>query len=234
MGAHAVIIALLVVSPAAPLEAPASSRPQASLNSDVTARTPQELRVAVHRALRRQATASGNEQASALGELIGVYRQLRASTQMPNDEKRELAGIVRSRLLRTSKDLQRQLSKMPAAKVRPLAAPAGADSPDKQAIFAQVRGNPRARQPAVPGANAGGAAVIGAGQGPAAALAGMTAENARQLIDLIQNAVAPGSWDARGGPGTMVYFAPKMVLVARQSEEVHEQVGQLIQALRGQ
>ncbi|MEX0978818.1 MAG: hypothetical protein WDZ48_08210, partial [Pirellulales bacterium] len=69
--------------------------------------------------------------------------------------------------------------------------------------------------------------------GAAQALADMTAQNAQQLIDLIQTTIAPGSWDVRGGPGTIVYFAPKMVLVASQTDEVHEQLGPFLNALRG-
>jgi hypothetical protein len=236
VGAHAVLIAWLAVSPAASPESPASSRADASVASAMTPRTPQELRLAVRRALRRQSSTTGSEQTSALGELVGVYRELRASTQMTDDERRELAGIVRSRLARVSKDLERQLSKAEARHEPSPALPADRLSPDNRAILAQVRGNPARRQP---GAAAGRANLarpggVGAPGGPAQALADMTAENARQLIDLIQTTIAPGSWDVRGGPGTMVYFAPKMVLVASQSEEVHEQIGQFIQALRGQ
>ncbi|MFO0809739.1 MAG: hypothetical protein U0746_14040 [Gemmataceae bacterium] len=45
--------------------------------------------------------------------------------------------------------------------------------------------------------------------------------NALQLIDSIVNSVDPDSWDIRGGPGTIRYYAPTMSLVVRASVEVH-------------
>jgi hypothetical protein len=33
--------------------------------------------------------------------------------------------------------------------------------------------------------------------------------------------IDPDSWDIRGGPGTVRYYAPKRAIVVRQSAEVH-------------
>ena len=47
-------------------------------------------------------------------------------------------------------------------------------------------------------------------------------EGSYQIADL-RKAVAqlPESWDVRGGPGTIRYYAPKKALIVRQSAEVH-------------
>lgn len=48
---------------------------------------------------------------------------------------------------------------------------------------------------------------------------------ARGLIALIQNTIAPASWDTNGGKGTIRYFSPLKVLVIRNTDEVHRQIG---------
>jgi hypothetical protein len=44
--------------------------------------------------------------------------------------------------------------------------------------------------------------------------------NVQSLIDMILSTVDPESWDVRGGPGTIRYYAPTRALVVRQSQEV--------------
>jgi len=53
-----------------------------------------------------------------------------------------------------------------------------------------------------------------------------------QLIELIQRVVAPDLWDVRGGSSTIQYFAMRRVLVVRATTEVHEQIRDLLMALR--
>jgi hypothetical protein len=53
-----------------------------------------------------------------------------------------------------------------------------------------------------------------------------------ELVELIQRVVAPDFWDSRGGPGTIRYFAMRRVLVVRATSDVHEQIRDLLMALR--
>lgn len=53
-----------------------------------------------------------------------------------------------------------------------------------------------------------------------------------QLVELIERVVAPDFWDRQGGPGTIRYFAMRRVLVVRATSDVHEQVRDLLTALR--
>ncbi len=45
--------------------------------------------------------------------------------------------------------------------------------------------------------------------------------NVQMLIDTIVTSIDPDSWDVRGGPGTIRYYAPTKSLIVRQSAEVH-------------
>ncbi|HJT35739.1 MAG TPA: hypothetical protein VJ783_27165 [Pirellulales bacterium] len=56
---------------------------------------------------------------------------------------------------------------------------------------------------------------------------GAPRSNAQDLIDLIQNTIAPESWDVMGGQGTIMYWEPGFALVVRQTDDVHEQIGGL-------
>ena len=53
-----------------------------------------------------------------------------------------------------------------------------------------------------------------------------------QLVELLQRVVAPDFWDRQGGPGTIRYFAMRRVLVVRATTDVHEQIKDLLMALR--
>jgi type II secretory pathway component GspD/PulD (secretin) len=52
------------------------------------------------------------------------------------------------------------------------------------------------------------------------------------LIRLIETTVAPDTWDAAGGPGSMAPFENNLSLVVRQTAEVHEQLADLLEQLR--
>jgi hypothetical protein len=243
MLAHAVLAVLLSAAPAAAPDA--KSVVSARTGESNAERTPHEWRTAVREALRHQATTRGAAQDAAVRELVALYGALAEPTPLTSREQLQLRTSIRSRLLRTSKQLAQQLARSAgeandgaASDPAPLA-----DPPVGQAILAQRAGNipqPQAgaRPAAAPGNNPPniffqnqGAALGAAGGGQT--FAGQTAANAQQLIDLIQNAIAPSSWQVHGGQGTIVYFAPKQVLVIRQTDAIHDQIGQAMQGLRG-
>jgi hypothetical protein len=53
-----------------------------------------------------------------------------------------------------------------------------------------------------------------------------------RLIELICTTIAADTWMDKGGPGTMQYFPLGMALVINQTQDVHEQIQELLQALR--
>jgi hypothetical protein len=50
-------------------------------------------------------------------------------------------------------------------------------------------------------------------------------QNAQSLIQMIQNAIEPNSWDVRNGGGTIAFHEPTRSLVVRNSAEVHYMMG---------
>jgi general secretion pathway protein D len=53
-----------------------------------------------------------------------------------------------------------------------------------------------------------------------------------ELVKLIQNTVAPKTWASMGGQGTIDYFPMTMTLVINQTPDVHEQIADMLTALR--
>jgi general secretion pathway protein D len=54
----------------------------------------------------------------------------------------------------------------------------------------------------------------------------------QSLIDLIQSTVAADTWDTTGGPGAIKPFDTNLSLVVSQTQEVHEEIADLLEQLR--
>ena len=54
----------------------------------------------------------------------------------------------------------------------------------------------------------------------------------QSLIELIQNTVAPTTWNTVGGSGAIQPFATNLSIVVSQTQEVHEQIADLLEQLR--
>ena len=54
----------------------------------------------------------------------------------------------------------------------------------------------------------------------------------QSLIDLIQNTVAPQTWNTLGGQGAIQPFSTNLSLVISQTQEVHEEIADLLDQLR--
>ncbi len=52
------------------------------------------------------------------------------------------------------------------------------------------------------------------------------------LIDLITTTIAPTTWDEVGGPGSIAEFRTNLSLVISQTQEIHEQIADLLSQLR--
>jgi hypothetical protein len=61
---------------------------------------------------------------------------------------------------------------------------------------------------------------------------GAKCKTPEDLIELITNTVAPGSWQENGGGGTIDFFPLGRALVVRQTADVQEQVGDILEVLR--
>lgn len=63
-------------------------------------------------------------------------------------------------------------------------------------------------------------------------MGGATMADFDTLIDLITSTIAPQSWDTVGGPGSIEGFPTNLSLVVSQTQEVHEQIADLLDQLR--
>ena len=57
-------------------------------------------------------------------------------------------------------------------------------------------------------------------------------QNFQPLIELIQSTVAADSWDTVGGPGAIRQFDTNLSLVISQTQEVHDEIADLLEQLR--
>src|SRR5688500_16397542 len=77
------------------------------------ARPPHELRKAVHQALRQSAPASDPDPRVISPELINLFEELRADTQVEEHDRKRLRGLVRQRLEAMLKLLTEEQKKRP-------------------------------------------------------------------------------------------------------------------------
>lgn len=85
-----------------------------------------------------------------------------------------------------------------------------------------------------PGTSAAAGASQGKGPSPGGpgGLGGGVQPDFDSLIELITTTVAPTSWDETGGPGSIKEFEGNLSLVISQTQEIHEQIADLLEQLR--
>jgi general secretion pathway protein D len=88
--------------------------------------------------------------------------------------------------------------------------------------------------PALLGQAGGSSMSASAGPNPGGpgGLGGATMADFDSLIELITSTVAPTTWDEVGGPGSIAPFATNLSLVVSQTQEVHDQIADLLEQLR--
>ena len=95
-----------------------------------------------------------------------------------------------------------------------------------------LNGNNLAQIPGVGGnapqvGSSGGVPLFGGGSA-----AGGSQADFASLIDLIQNTVAPQTWNTVGGQGAIQPFPTNLSIVVSQTQEVHDEIADLLQQLR--
>ena len=173
--------------------------------------TTNQLRGAVHDALRQEATSRSDAREAALVELTRLYGRLGSADHLPDSERTQLRALVRNRLAASARKLQRELASSDSARV------SGRDESGHDARLPRKERTILNQQ---------------APQQGAAQAAG-TNSPAQELIDLITSTIAPDTWDINGGLGTIRYFSLGHLLVVRQTAEAHGQLADTIGQLRG-
>ena len=93
-------------------------------------------------------------------------------------------------------------------------------------ILAEQLGTGSHTSPTVPGQKSSPA---GAGPG---GLGGGAQPDFDSLIDLITSTIKPTTWDTVGAPGSIMPFETNLSIVVSQTQEVHEEIVQLLEQLR--
>ncbi|NLF09252.1 MAG: hypothetical protein GX594_14935 [Pirellulaceae bacterium] len=92
-------------------------------------------------------------------------------------------------------------------------------------LLAQIGSSSRGGMPGQP------SQAIGAPGGPGG-LGGGVEPDFDALIDLITSTVRPTTWDDVGGPGTIAPFETNLSIVVSQTQEVHQELADLLEQLR--
>lgn len=175
----------------------------------------------VRAALRREALApQAAEKIDAIRSLIEMHNAIvqdaryATSPLLQQNEAR-----LRVRLRKTADLIEQQIPQIKPGEVVTVALPRrGAQQPLAQRFGAGPIGA---------GANAGaGRQALGR------VLGGVARDVGQELVELIEQTVAPGAWQVNGGIGTIYYFAPRQALVISAPLEVHEQAADLLNQLR--
>ncbi|MGI6418623.1 MAG: hypothetical protein ACOX1P_23490 [Thermoguttaceae bacterium] len=191
----------------------------AALGATPSLRSGRELLEAVREALPRLAAPDDSQAEEAARELLVLYNELERDTAMAGVQRDYYKAKVRSRLQALSDQISKRI-----ARNRRLAGPPARKSilekgaaGDHLAQRLARRGPPAAPMPP-PAAPPRRAAAPGDDYGA-------------ELVELIQKTIAPASWDVNGGLGAIHYWRPGRALVVRQTDAVHEEVGDVLRQL---
>lgn len=165
--------------------------------------------------LKQEATASaGQAKEAAIAALCDMYVVMRSDDRYATSEMLQGdSAKIRRRLLSIARQRTNELKRNKVPR------PDSLSSEVESAITSALESESTVSdllQPSKLGGHAGGAAM----------------DNGWQLVELIQRIVTPDFWDSLGGPGTIRYFAMRRVLVVRATSDVHEQIKDLLIALR--
>ena len=162
----------------------------------------EDVREAYVSALQKSARRANPEPAEVVPALTEVYTDLETVEGLSFAERSRMRSSVKARLEQLRDKLIRELLR------------------NKKIADRKKRRTPRSRD----GKPVDERAEMLAGGGANA--------QAIQLIDLIQNTIAPETWQKAGGKGSIYYFDLLKVLVVRQTGEVHHQLGDVLEQLR--
>ncbi|HUT10711.1 MAG TPA: hypothetical protein VMY42_09455 [Thermoguttaceae bacterium] len=200
--------------------------------SSLALRSGPELREAVREALQHWARPSDEEADQAAAEFLTLYGELQRDRELASSQREEFLGKVRGRLMTLSGQICKRVAieARLARQERPESVDAVATRPG---VLAQLGGFGGGMMggPGMGGPMMGGMMNRGMmGGGPMGG--GMqNDDNGQELVELIQQTIAPTTWDVNGGTGTIYYWRPGRAIVVRQQEEIHRQIGDVIQQL---
>ena len=236
-----IALAALAVVPDAGSTPAGTSTPPALMQQEslVPPRTGTELRDAVRAAMRRWARPDGKQSDLAAREFLVLYEELQADDVLSRGQRDELLAKVRSRLQKLAEQIGKRVAveKRLAKSRRPESVVAATQRvPANHGVLAQMGpwgppGGLAGRGFGLPGLGGPGPAGGMMGGGPLGGPGQFSDDYGPELVELIQQTIAPQTWDVNGGLGTAYYWRPGRALVIRQTGNVHDQLGDLLEQL---
>lgn len=197
--------------------------------AEVESASAAHLRAAVKQAIKRWPKRDLPSE-EAVRELVGLYRQLKADERLAASERQRLLAAVRTRLVRVHKRLVKELALQADKAVGAMRAPD--DVPAEEGPAHRTSRSQAGRSHGKAGAAAPVAPAEPAEADPQNGGGANALDNGQQLVELIQEVVAPDIWDVNGGPAAIRYYSPLKVLVVTAPGNVHGDVGAVLDGLR--
>lgn len=191
-----------------------------------TPRSLTAIRTDVSDALRAEATSRrGGDNTPQVMRLVDLYLEMAGHPRRDNSPLLADLGLqVRLRLQTVRERVERRISeKNSLAKKSPKPATV-ADKAERRVLAQQVAppGAAGAQRNAV---GLGAAVTVGSN------VAARPTDFGPELVELIEAVVSPATWRINGGNGAIVYYSPLHVLVVSAPDDVHAQVGGVLQQL---
>ena len=169
----------------------------------------------------------GAKKNAATATLCDHYVRLLSDPRYPTSPQLQGdAAKLRRRLIRSSQRLQNQLERAGVEK------PGDLNAEVNSAIADALADTQSFRQSLTRKSDGAAANRTGDANRQAGAAGGAALGEAWELVELIQRIIAPDFWDSQGGPGVIRYFAMRRVLVVLATDEVHDDLKDLLIALR--
>ena len=214
---------LAFLSTAAPAEVSHST-------AELKSRPFHEIRRDLRVVLRRELTAkTKSDRAVAVYEITRLYTEIRCDSRFAtSDTLKKYKARLWSRLTRVKSDLQKEFARRRRGR--------GGDQPPKSESLSESQLTELADR-----GLADALSVVSHANGGPARLLSQTSrafggraipDYGPELVALIHRTISPEFWDVHGGPGTIFYSRPLMVLVVRATDDVHHRIGSVVGGLR--
>ncbi len=179
----------------------------------------------VETALKIEGKTDPKESLKQAGRLLELYLQIRDAPTLSPSQKQSLLRPLETRLRRMARSLRAELNNREPPPAysggNPPCLPNGRAAPSAKESEDSLANRPEAHR------TLSGHPEPGTFGGPQ----GMP-EYGWELVELIEQVVSPHTWARNGGKGEIWYWAPGRALVVRQTEEVHQQIEDLLNQLR--
>jgi hypothetical protein len=177
------------------------------------------LREQVHSLLKRPLRTLAQAPYKETRQLVDLYTRLESDESLASGERLRLRNLVRTRLAQVRGAIARGLRRQRADAQRSARReePRGSVETASTATEQTTETAATSEQPSGDSKKAGASEPRPMGGNPQ--------NDAKELIELIEDTIAPESWEIRGGRGVIRYWSNGQALVIRQTGEVHEQIG---------